>query len=828
MNIADLIAESKNGKEFPLPFGNVLLSPELCVYFGVLRKYSGLSDGAKREFLAYYAACNSIEDVLKQANNYFIMAMRPIFEEICKDLISMDIYDVDTEAVLNYAEKHNYFTFFESAYAEIEDAVAEIDGDLEEKRRLREQRKEGRGRYSVTTFGGIGDAVSNQMKVDMLNGAIGLGHSMRNSAENALDKSAAGDKKRKLFSAKTQNSLANGVQRCAIRMADLLGNMLNEKIPEKPFRFILQVEADKAERLCNNLENIPEEKRPNVLTQILELDPSQDEFYSYMLRHYGDADGALQQLAEFACRNYTLLGKKEKAALDYVQSLTIENEEQVAEARQALEDYCEKLALPMEEAGTATQYIDDLSAKIEREYCIVVGVECSNRDAADKARQELPDIEAFMADICPPPQDALLDYEEHLNEKKAEFEARFSSEITKKYTAQMDEYLQQFNRQFMATGTFGGAAASRKDAGKVRLMNYVKKLTVNDDDEYVRMVADLEKKLPLYGLTRDEAASAFDELAKKVRTVNGVLCSTREAANLARQELEPLKAFMQDICPPSKDALLDYEQDLLEKKATFEATFSSEIAPQFHKVLEENLRRFNTQFMSMGFLSVASDRKQAGKYHLMEYVKTQNVTTAEAYEKKATEIEEKLPLYGLTREEANEAFETLSKPVRTVDGQECTTIEAAEKARSELEGIRAFMSDICPPQKDALLDYEQNLQQKREELNKRFNSELVLKYQEVIDRYLEQFERQFMDVGFFTVVENRKQAGQARLTKLAKSMEINSDTDYAQAVDKLREVLPLYGLTEDEAAEAFAVLDKQKHSGYKKGFGSGLRKMFGL
>ena len=830
MQIADLISENKNGKNFHLPFGDVSLSQKLCVYFGTIRKYDGLAATAKKDFLTCYANCSSIEDVLEHAGDCFAVAMGPVLEEVTKDLISMDIYDVDAGAVVEYAVKHNYFKNYESAYEEIEDAVAEIDGDLEEQRQLREERKQNRGRYTVTTFGSLSNAVSNQIGVDILNGAIGWGHSIRNSAENAIDKSVAGDKKRKLFNNETRNRLADGTKSCAFQMYRLLGNMMNERLPEKPFKFLLQVDADKAERLCNNLENIPEEKSPSVLTQILELDPSQKEFYTYMLRHYGDADGSLQEFAQFTYMDWFLQRQKEKAVLEYVKSLPTKNERQVAEASQKLTEFCKEISLPTEQARDAVQYLNGVSDKLEEEYCTVDGVRCSPRDAADKARQELLGIRDFMKEICPPQPDALLDYENTLKEKKRAFEAQFTSEITKKYIAQMDECLQQFDRQFMATGMLGSAAASRKDAGKVRLMNYVKQLAIYSDDEYVRIVEELEEKLPLYALTRDDAADAFDELDKKVRTVNGVLCSTREAASQARQELGPLKEFMQRISPPCKEALLDYEQNLLEKKAEFEATFSSEIAPQFHSVLEDYLNQFNTQFMSMGFLSMATDRKQAGLYHLMEYVKTQTglVNTVEMYELKAARLEEELPRYGLTREEADAAFQALSKEVRTIDGQECTTIEAAEKARAELDGIMAFMSDVRPPQKDALLDYEQDLQKKKADLNTRFSSELVLKYQEVLDRYLEQFERQFMNVGFFTVVENRKQAGQARLTKFAKGMEINGDADYAQAREKLKEVLPLYGLTEDEATEAFAVLDKQKNNGYKKGFGSNLRKMFGL
>ena len=51
MQIADLISENKNGKNFHLPFGDVSLSQKLCVYFGTIRKYDGLAATAKKDFL---------------------------------------------------------------------------------------------------------------------------------------------------------------------------------------------------------------------------------------------------------------------------------------------------------------------------------------------------------------------------------------------------------------------------------------------------------------------------------------------------------------------------------------------------------------------------------------------------------------------------------------------------------------------------------------------------------------------------------------------------------------------------------------------------------
>ena len=55
----------------------------------------------------------------------------------------------------------------------------------------------------------------------------------------------------------------------------------------------------------------------------------------------------------------------------------------------------------------------------------------------------------------------------------------------------------------------------------------------------------------------------LEDFDLQYRTVDGVVCSTRDSADFAREELQALQAFFGEIAPPTSESLLDYEADLL-------------------------------------------------------------------------------------------------------------------------------------------------------------------------------------------------------------------------------------------------------------------------
>lgn len=175
------------------------------------------------------------------------------------------------------------------------------------------------------------------------------------------------------------------------------------------------------------------------------------------------------------------------------------------------------------------------------------------------------------------------------------------------------------------------------------------------------------------------------------------------------------------------------------------------------------------------------------------------------YQEIKLELTEELESYKFIQK----VLEDFDLEYRTVDAIVCTTREAADYARIELPDILKFMEDVKEPGKDDLLDYERELLSKKERFMELFQSELKEKYLLVIDKYLQDFEKNFCNVGFLKTA-NRKEAGRSRANKFIKTLDVSTQENVAVAKEKLKQFLPFIGLTEEEAHEAFSGIDKNR------------------
>ncbi len=165
----------------------------------------------------------------------------------------------------------------------------------------------------------------------------------------------------------------------------------------------------------------------------------------------------------------------------------------------------------------------------------------------------------------------------------------------------------------------------------------------------------------------------------------------------------------------------------------------------------------------------------------------------------------------------NEKLEKFDLKYRTVDGIVCETRQDADLAKKELPEIKDFIAQLKKPSLDDTLDYEEELLKKKQEYIDTFHSVLKDKYLKTIDGYLHDFDIFFCSMGIFKS-GTRKEAAAAKAVKKAKGMKINSEEDYENACTQIREFLPHIGITEEEAAEAFTILETKKENIGKKGF----------
>ena len=150
-------------------------------------------------------------------------------------------------------------------------------------------------------------------------------------------------------------------------------------------------------------------------------------------------------------------------------------------------------------------------------------------------------------------------------------------------------------------------------------------------------------------------------------------------------------------------------------------------------------------------------------------------------------------------------------------------LNLVDAAKEELPKIQEFMQQISAPTFDSLLDYEKDLLEKKEKFTELFVSELKDKYLAVFDKYLKDFEAEFCSMGIFKS-GTRKEAGQFKAAKYAKGLKISSESEYHDAYEQFINLLPNWGITEEEAQEGLSILNRKKENIGKKGLFGGLFK----
>lgn len=152
----------------------------------------------------------------------------------------------------------------------------------------------------------------------------------------------------------------------------------------------------------------------------------------------------------------------------------------------------------------------------------------------------------------------------------------------------------------------------------------------------------------------------LEDFDLQYRTVDEVVCMTRDAADFAREELPKLQAFFGEITPPTSESLLDYEAALLEKKAEFEAQFGSELKQKYLEKIDGYLTDFDQKFCTTGLFKRV-DRKQAGKDRLLKTMKKADTSSLEKIDEASKSMEELLPKLGLVQADTDEVVQYLEK-----------------------------------------------------------------------------------------------------------------------------------------------------------------------
>lgn len=450
---------------YGVPFN---ISSERNIYNFIRNKYKNLALKAGDKFVNFFKEFKDIEDLIENAPSAFIVACEDSILEVIRDIISIDIYTVDKEIIVEKAFEGKYFDAFSIAYAKYSQKYDKIVSELAGAESARERRKQNRPRWQSTTIGGNAiDAWSNQLDAAAMNATEGIAHSVVNAIGNAIDRSEAKSNLKQLFdSSVLKSEMVDSVYDSCFNIHFLLIELIGQNSDIHIKGLVTKQDRQKAKVMFNNLTAIEldDEKRVQFINEILKLNPYEYSFYKTFVAKFGDKDNSLGEFSEYHGINRVLL--KNVILVEYVKKNLGTTEEDAHQCQILMINRAEEIGLEKNNITTAQSVIDEQLKALDLVYRTVDGILFETRDRADLAKEELIKIQAIMDTIKPPTENSTLSYEKDLIEKGHEIE-KFETAVKNKYIKQINAHLKNFDKKFCKEGIFS-AGMTREEAGKAR------------------------------------------------------------------------------------------------------------------------------------------------------------------------------------------------------------------------------------------------------------------------------------------------------------------------------------------------------------------------
>lgn len=492
--------------------------PVYRVKYTMLRKkYSEL---AREAYNRYASDWNSYVDCgkfLRMENSRFQKYLEKPIKEVISDLMSMGIFDVDLNSIMNYADSTGYFAEYQEIYDAFIQRVNQINGQLEYEKAQREYRKENRARWVGGTIGTSSNYIKSYMhqsELAMRNMAEGAGHSVVNAFGNMMSTANANAQINSLFTDEDVRETFNeGVLIAVWSMHFVVMDFLYERANINAWDIPSQEDKSKAERLLNNIDNamLDEANRKKLVLEAFTLNPYSKYLYLTLLKYYTDDTQSIIEIAEYF--GVDLKSDFEQMACDLIKRKKGTTEESAKRAKEELLKFYDKYGITDYEKSEAYEYINKLLYDFDLAYRTVDNIVFDTRDEADFAKRELYGIQNFMKHLKAPTKDDTLEYEEELKAKRQEFDNMFSSKLKDKYLAQIDKMLLDFDRIFCTISLF--KKGTRKEAAKAKAVNFLKKQDTSTKEKREEALERLREYLPKIGLLEEEATEAMDYLKQK-------------------------------------------------------------------------------------------------------------------------------------------------------------------------------------------------------------------------------------------------------------------------------------------------------------------------
>ncbi len=641
----------------------------------------------KREYVNkfndYYEEHYScLKEVVEDVENIYIKLYKEMIECCVSKLINLDIYDYDIEKMIKYCEKKDVHEEWKKSYEKVSDLYFEIVLNQEEMDEYRRERRENRTRVEAMGFG-LSGLATGMATAGAINLVTGLGHGAFNLIGKGLN--AIGNKvalSSRFNNPETKQCLLNGVASLLVNVFSCYMYIVNEK-KGNYYKYTTVTESNECEPIYINLSNNlikDENKKIELICTIINKCPYTYKYYVIAFNLLGDKDGELQRLADFCnvgLKDYkiNILNQEFNKIME-----SVKTEDEAKSIKERIIFRCNELHISSN--NYVIDNIDDILAEFDLKQRTVEGIVFDTREMANDAKNELVAINNDYSDKI---RNVYEDGNwKKLDSLKKEIKDKCRTEISQYFMNQIDILMDEvYNKRssecknYYKTLAFDSEEVAKKS--KEKFMNFC-------DTEHIYPPKDIIDEI-------DDVLNKFDI---KYRTVNGVVCDSRESADIAREEVITFDKNYSKRVESARDNL--DSKTLNDLKKEINDNFITEMKKYYLNKIDSVIRIVNKEKIKKcksfykGLSIRNEDEAMEALSKLEEYCKEHDM-----------EVPKEL------NESINNKLNIFDKECRTVSNIEFQSREEAKKAESEKEKIEIIMSGIDTYSVDTLLKMKKKI-----------------------------------------------------------------------------------------------------------------------
>lgn len=297
-------------------------------------RHIALRNEADQQFCKMYDSYETIINMVNRVETDCTQMIYSCAAAYIDEVIDAGFYDLNVEIFLEeYVSKITHQWEIINVCDQIVEKYVGIEKEKYDMKKYRDLRKASRGRIVGGGFG-VGGALKGIVMAETANMISGLGHNAVNAIGNMGTDAAAQREGQKIYkSIETRLQLQYALKRDLYAVFEGYLLLLEDKLGTR-FRIRHVEDKEKVDTIICNISQreLGRDEVLNIIVEMFQMDPYNDNLYRYVLQRFGDGNSELQRLADTFSVRKELDGYKRDALLKIANEMpgeTIEECEQI-------------------------------------------------------------------------------------------------------------------------------------------------------------------------------------------------------------------------------------------------------------------------------------------------------------------------------------------------------------------------------------------------------------------------------------------------------------------------------------------------------------------